>query len=1151
MAAVLAAQTSSGQRPAREDIVLNNNWKTTASSGDAPLPAKFSIANLPADRNWKTVDLPHTWDRYEGYRRLLHGNRHGDSWYRHEFTLRQHDKDKRYFLFFEGVGSYATVYCNGKKAGEHAGGRTSFTIDISDYIKTDGSINTIAVRAYHPAHIEDLPWVCGGCSDERGFSEGSQPMGIFRPVHLLITGDTRIEPFGVHAWSTESSGHTYLQLQTTVKSYDAIPGKLVLESKLVDPHGKLVRTITNEQTTGGSDSLTFDQFQILVENPLRWSLETPWLYSIVSTLTKDGIVVDSLRTTFGFRTLTWNTSTHQFLLNGKPVFINGVAEYEHQLGNSHAFTPEEIASRMQWLQLAGFNALRDAHQPHNLLYGQLCNEKGILWWTQFSAHIWYDTPAFRENFKQLLREWVIERRNDPAVILWGLQNESKLPEDFARECTALIRELDPTASTQRLVTTCNGGSGTDWDVPQNWTGTYGGDPATYTTDLKRQVLVGEYGAWRSIGLHTEGNFTPSGPNSEDRMTALIEQKVKLGEKASDSAAGQFFWLLSSHDNPGRAQSGEGWRELDRVGPVNYKGMLTPWEEPTDVYYMFRSNYVPAAKVPMVYIASHTWPERWTTPGIKRGIIVYSNCDEVELFNDVDSVSLGRRTRVVQPGNHFTWDNVPVRYNILYAVGYVAGKRVASDTVVLYHLPRAPHFDQLYENNVPVLKGAEGYRYIYRINCGGAAYTDEFGQQWQADHALPGAGDKKHWGSVSWTSQFPGLPAFLASQRFTSQPVHNVRDWKLAQTFRYGREALQYHFPLPAGNYRLELYFMEPWVQEPGMRQFDVTANGRTVLTGLDIVAEAGWNTVLKKVVVVPVKNDGLTISFSNIRAGQAIINAIAIAAMKSVTAAPPDFNSVPVSDKAPFFSTWLTTGDTVDRKKNQTIHALPPALYGADWLVPVRSTPTIYRALRTLDLFVAWDSNAKLPGWMDKFEKTGTGLETDADAASVYKWYRKRIQRGSVFQIGTEQSIALVATQPVSTLPPAYDLKAITAYRAADAKFGNNAERVELNGKAVVSLKTDASQAVSWNINTGVADYYSITLKYNWPRSQQITAKLRLVGTAGNEVQEESVRLTQTRPGKWNQVTLETPTMINAGRYEVILSLENAAGLLLQGVDVQ
>ena len=86
------------------------------------------------------------------------------------------------------------------------------------------------------------------------------------------------------------------------------------------------------------------------------------------------------------------------------------------------------------------------------------------------------------------------------------------------------------------------------------------------------------------------------------------------------------------------------RELDRIGPVNYKGLLTPWEEPTDVFYMYRSNYAPKDKAPMVYIVSHTWPGRWTTIGVKDSIIVYSNCDEVELFNDVNAISLGRKKR---------------------------------------------------------------------------------------------------------------------------------------------------------------------------------------------------------------------------------------------------------------------------------------------------------------------------------------------------------------------------------------------------------------------------------------------------------------------------------------------------------------------------
>mgnify|MGYP002231135296 CR=1 FL=1 len=78
-----------------------------------------------------------------------------------------------------------------------------------------------------------------------------------------------------------------------------------------------------------------------------------------------------------------------------------------------------------------------------------------------------------------------ERRNSPSIILWGLQNESTLPADFAKECSDIIRKLDPTCGTMRLITTCNGGEGTDWNVVQNWSGTYGGKIENYGNELKQ------------------------------------------------------------------------------------------------------------------------------------------------------------------------------------------------------------------------------------------------------------------------------------------------------------------------------------------------------------------------------------------------------------------------------------------------------------------------------------------------------------------------------------------------------------------------------------------------------------------------------------------------------------------------------------------
>ncbi len=861
------ALTASAQP--RRDIPIDEGWQSTLDS-----------------THWQPVDVPHNWDDYYGYRRLRHGNLHGTALYRKTITL---DKRPglRYFLWFEGVGSYATVWVNDKEVGSHAGGRTSFTLDITGAIHTGK--NSLLVRADHPAFIRDLPWVCGGCSDERGFSEGSQPLGIFRPVHLVVTKETRIEPFGVHIWNdtTVTKRSAKLFLETELKNYGSTPIHGVVTQQLVDSKGKVVATESKTQSIDPDQTVTVSQQFTAIAQPHLWSTNTPYLYKLVTSFTSNGRLIDRITTPYGIRTIHWpdlhGPGAHPFLLNGSPVFINGIAGYEHRIGNSHAFTGEEIRARVEQIRAAGFNAFRDAHQPHNLRYQHYWDSLGILWWPQLSAHIWFDSPAFRKNFKTALTEWVKERRNSPSLVLWGLQNESKLPEDFARECTALIRQLDPTASSQRLVTTCNGGTGTDWDVPQNWTGTYGGDPATYGADLERQILVGEYGGWRTIDLHGDTLY------SEDRLDALMEKKIHLADSVRSDVAGQFAWVYASHDNPGRVQSGEGLREIDRIGPVNYKGLLTSWEEPLDLYYLYRSNFVSAATSPMVYIVSHTWPDRWSAPGPKSGIEVYSNCDQVELFNDIGGASLGKRTRN-GTGTHFQWDDVYIRYNVLYAVGYRDGRPVARDTIVLANLPESPHFHSL-KTSTGLLDPAPGYHYLYRVNCGGPDYIDHEGHLWLADRHYTGGGS---WGSCSWTDDFPGLPAFFASQRYTADPIAGTPDWPLLQDFRYGLQKLAYTFPVQDGDYRLELYFVEPWLGRgggmdcTGWRSFDVAVNGKTVVNHLDIWKEAGHARALKKVVDVHITGGRLQLNFPHIQAGQAVISALAVATLDGhQTAAPP------------------------------------------------------------------------------------------------------------------------------------------------------------------------------------------------------------------------------------------------------------------------
>jgi beta-galactosidase len=1155
------------QNKIRQEILLNANWHTIADDNNVKAYPGFEQIGFK-DKSWKTVNVPHNWDDYEGYRRLKHGNRHGYAWYRKVFSLRVKQQNKRYFLWFEGVGSYATVWLNGRQVGYHAGGRTSFTLDVTNAIKA-GDKNLLCVRADHPAFIKDLPWVCGGCSDDPGFSEGSQPMGIFRPVHLIVTSPVRIEPFGVHIWNdtTVSEKSATLNLETEIKNHDAQSSSIRISNNLVDAAGKTVAEVNTLKEVQPGETVVFPQLLPNITHVHLWSLQNPYLYNLVTRIWQNGKLVDQTSNPYGIRWISWpigrNNDDNRFYLNGKPVFINGIAEYEHLMGKSQAFTGEEIKARVMQVKAAGFNAFRDAHQPHNLAYQKYWDALGILWWPQYSAHIWFDTPEFRAAYKALLVDWIKERRNSPSVVLWGLQNESKLPADFARECSAIIRKLDPTASIQRKITTCNGGSGTDWDVPQNWTGTYGGNPLTYADDLKKQVLVGEYGAWRSLGLHTEGTFNQNGLLSEDRMTQLMETKVRLAESAKDQVAGHFQWLLYSHENPGRTQGGEGQRELDRVGPVNYKGLFTPWGQPTDAFYMYRANYAPNSTEPMVYIVSHTWPNRWLTPGKKDSIVVYSNCDEVELFNDVQHISLGKRKRG-GIGTHFQWDGVDIRYNVLYAVGYVHGKVVTHDEIILNHLPAAPHLSTDRSLNASLLRPVAGYNYLYRLNCGGPDYKDSYGNLWMADRHQD---NKEYPGSLSWTDDYPGMPAFFASQQRTFDHISGTNDNPLFQTFRYGMEKLQFNFPVPNGDYRIELYFTEPWygtgggLNCTGWRLFDVAVNGETKVKNLDIWKEAGYASALKKTITAHVTGGKISINFPNVPAGEAIISAIAISTLNSKAPAVPNNSGIiahlTASDNWTIQS-WMDLGQQQYGNAHTSFSNLPPILFGADWirtnLADVKQNAA-FMVIADADVFVAMDiAPMQRPEWLHDYEVTGLYIENDADGRHKLPVYRKRFKKNGTVQLGANNGkyMYTVAVLPVTTLEPATDLRKTVSYKADLAEIqGEGMTKDTLAGKKVIRFSKDAGSSVSFTISPGVADMYALRIKYYNATDKTFTAKIKLLAADGTVMKEENLNFKPVAKNKSGMVATTTGTSINAGNYKLVITGKKCADLYISGIEMQ
>ena len=343
-----------------------------------------------------STTLPHNFDDYYGYRQLRHGNLHGKATYEKAFTTEKQE-GKRYFLQFEGIGTYATVTLNGHQYPEELVGRTVWTLDITDALHHGE--NKLKIDVNHPAMQTASPWVCGGCSSEWGFSEGSQPFGIFRPVTLVETDNIRIEPFGVHIWNNAACDSVFIE--TEVKNYTQQEQTIELVNKFTLASGKQVFRYAETLSLQAGETRTIRHAE-RIENVHRWNMDDPYLYQLSTMIKREGKTTDEVRTPFGIRSISWpvlrKNGDNRFYLNGQPVFINGTCEYEHILGNSHAFTPEQIRSRVKQIRNAGFNAFREAHQPHNLLYQQLFDEQGMLFWSQYSAHIWYDTPQFRGSF---------------------------------------------------------------------------------------------------------------------------------------------------------------------------------------------------------------------------------------------------------------------------------------------------------------------------------------------------------------------------------------------------------------------------------------------------------------------------------------------------------------------------------------------------------------------------------------------------------------------------------------------------------------------------------------------------------------------------------------------------------------------------------
>jgi hypothetical protein len=184
------------------------------------------------------------------------------------------------------------------------------------------------------------------------------------------------------------------------------------------------------------------------------------------------------------------------------------------------------------------------------------------------------------------------------------------------------------------------------------------------------------------------------------------------------------------------------------------------------------------------------------------------------------------------------------------------------------------------------------------------------------------------------------------------------------------------------------------------------------------------------------------------------------------------------------------------------------------------------------------------------FENTGTEIVTDENGGTVYTVYRKLYPKNEKVIIEVPAT-CMVIRQPANTMQPAYDLKPITSYKTNVSMLSGDVQKEIFNSRECAVIKGNDPAGVQWPIQIGVADIYSITVKYFYPGPQELKAKLELYQAGNSRMLAVPVSFTFTNPGKWNQFTVNTSNMINAGNYVVKLVLENAKDLVISGIDIQ
>ena len=387
-------------------ISLCNDWEFTPEWSEAFLKGEGAGEPVRLPHNVKELPLhyagPEDYEMVCGYRRKL--------------AIPESCRGKRLFLQFDGAAHEADVYINGIHVGSHRCGYTAFRLEITDYARFGGEMD-LAVKLDTRENPAIPPF--GFVIDYLTYG------GLYREAWL----DVREESYITDVFVTTPATDTLVAQVKVCGTYDAIRlSVLDGEQLLVEAEGSAKQRITDPEAQ-------------------PWTVDAPKLYTLRAELLKGGAVLDRQELRFGYRTAEFRADG--FYLNGEKLFLRGLNRHQSYPYIGYA-APERLQREdarilKQELQC---NAVRTSHYPQSQHFIDACDRLGLLVFTELPGWQHIGDRAWKEQALENLREMVLQYRNHPSIILWGVRiNESVDDDAFYTRANALAHALDPSRAT--------------------------------------------------------------------------------------------------------------------------------------------------------------------------------------------------------------------------------------------------------------------------------------------------------------------------------------------------------------------------------------------------------------------------------------------------------------------------------------------------------------------------------------------------------------------------------------------------------------------------------------------------------------------------------------------------------------------------------